>query len=441
MKNLILFFICLSFLLQGAQLARASEENFPLSDLNQAEMDWIVPYSAPALVDDAVVQAQLRDRILSDFRNRMSEPFKIPGTLRARTEFWFDIYTRYGQSDHVIHHSRFPWIVFKVVNTTDLMLLGKGPKWLRTERGNKLAAKELKNVRLALSNLTRKSPAKYNSLELELADKLKSVPGSRTKVYREAAASVRSQLGQKDFFTNGLVNSSRYLPYMEEIFRQMDLPIELTRMPFVESSFNEKAFSKVGASGIWQIMPQTGKQYMMVNPLVDERNSPLKATKTAARLLHSYFKALHYNWPLTITSYNHGIGNIQKAIRATRSTDLPTIIANYNRGDFKFASSNFFTCFLAALYAERYHDMMFRNVPRLPVMEREVVKLTGRTSILQIQRLTGLDHRELMKYNLDLKISRGSVLPRGYNLHLPPGFREKFLRQVGQRERGLPLNG
>jgi membrane-bound lytic murein transglycosylase D len=385
----------------------------------------------------------LRSKILTDFGNRMSADFKVPAGLRERTEFWFDIYARYGEAFHIVHHVRYPWIVYKVVDTTNLLENGKGPLWLRRDRGNKLAQKTAADVRAALRKLARrKTYTNLSPLEKELYDKLLPLKGPRKKVFRFAAENVRSQLGQKDFFQRGLINSSRYLPYMEEEFKKLGLPTELTRMPFVESSFNEEAYSKVGASGIWQIMPRTGKAYMIVNPSIDERNSPLKATVAAGRLLRSYYRAMD-SWPLTITSYNHGIGNIHTAIKKAKSRDLAEIIARYHSGDFRFASSNFYTCFLAALYAEKYHELMFKDVPREPLQERETIKLSGRTKARYLTKVTGLSKEELLKYNLDLRSAfktNGNV-PRGFILHLPPDAAERMTRQVGSGEKSRRTRG
>ncbi|NJL23988.1 MAG: lytic transglycosylase domain-containing protein [Calothrix sp. SM1_5_4] len=324
--------------------------------------------------------SQLKEKILSDFGNRMTPEFLVPEDLKERTLFWFDVYARYGEAHHIIHHVRYPWVVFKVVDTTAILNSGKGPLWLRRDRAQKLAKKEAQAVRESLRRLARrKNFHALNASERDLLDKLSILPGPRHKVLKMAAENVRSQLGQRDFFQRGLTVSSRYLPYMEEEFRRLGTATEITRLPFVESSFNEAAYSKVGASGIWQIMPRTGKAYMIVNDHIDERNSPLKATAAAGSLLRSYFRALG-SWPLALTAYNHGIGNIQKAIQKARSRDLAEIIARYHQGDFRFASSNFFTCFLAALYAEKYHELLFKDVPRDPFQEREVIRLGGTTA-------------------------------------------------------------
>jgi membrane-bound lytic murein transglycosylase D len=377
--------------------------------------------------------ATLKSKILGDFGSRMTPEFMIPEGLRERTGFWFDIYTRYGEAHHIIHHVRYPWIVYRVVDVTETLLHGKGPTWLRRDRGEKMARAQMIEIRTALRRLARRTS--YDALpplERDLFEKLKSIPGPRRTVLAQAAQNVRTQLGQRDFFRRGLVNSSRYLLYMEEEFKLRGLPTELTRLPFVESSFNENAYSKVGASGIWQIMAHTGQAYMTVNDQIDERNSPLKATTAAARLLRSYYRAMG-SWPLAITSYNNGIGNIQKAIHAARSRDLPEIIARYHTGDFKFASSNFFTCFLAALYAEKYNELIFKDVVRQPLQEREIVRLTGATDARGIMRVTGVSQDQLLRFNLDLRevLKKRGKLPRGYQLHLPLGAGDRMTQRLG----------
>jgi membrane-bound lytic murein transglycosylase D len=410
------------------------DENFPLTEAPAATE---VPRSEQLSAQDVQKWRETRKKILGDFGNRISGEFRVQDGLRERTEFWFDIYTRYGDAHHIVHHALYPWIVYRIVDTTEMLRNGNGPTWLRHDRANKLATKELRTVRAALVSLARrKNYDNLPPLERELYDKLMPVTGTRKKVFREAALNVRSQLGQKDFFQRGLVNSSRYLPYMEYEFNRLGLPTELTRIPFVESSFNEDARSKVGASGIWQIMPRTGRAYMMVTDQIDERNSPLKATYVAGKLLHSYNHALG-SWPLTITAYNHGIGNIQKAVRRTRTRDLVEIISRYHQGDFKFASANYYTCFLAALYAEKYNELIFKDIPREPLQEHEVIKLSGNTAVKYLQRRTGLDKKELLKYNLDLKsaLRAGVALPRGFQLHLPPGYKVRLLRQVGEQDK------
>lgn len=377
---------------------------------------------APQLMEsDRASQLKTED-VLDDPFRRVDQTFHVPESLKKRTQFWFNIYTKYDSNNHVIHHDRFPWIVYRVVDTTDTMYNSPGPEWLRRDRGLKRAQKEKNEIIQALKKLSHRSGYKnLSATELEVFKALSHLPGARQKVFRLAAESVRVQLGQKDFFIGGLRNSSRYLPYMEEEFQRQGIPPDLTRLPLVESSFNEKAESRVGASGIWQIMPRTGRAYMRVDDNIDERNSPLKATKVAAILLKKNNRALD-SWPLTVTSYNHGIGNIFTAIKEAQSRDLATIIERYHKGDFKFASSNFYTCFLAALYAEKYQDMVFPTLAKTPLQERQQVILASRISTHRALQLSGIDRETFLKYNLDLKraMETNAFLPKGFELHLPP---------------------
>lgn len=411
-------------------------EFFPLIELPVEEPPVQAPRSELQSEESYRRWTNLKTQILTDSQKRISAEFSVPYGLWERTWFWFDIYTRYGEAQHVIHHVLYPWIVYRVYDTTQTLVNSKGPLWLRRERAGKLAKKESQNIRQALRRLSkRKTYIGLSGTDKELYNALVNVPGPRQKVFREAANNVRSQLGQRDFFMRGLVNSGKYLPHMEAEFRAHNIPVELTRLPFVESSFNENAYSKVGASGIWQIMPATGRQYMIVNDTIDERNSPLKATRVAAKVLRNYSRALG-QWPLAVTAYNNGIGNIQVAMRAARSKDLATMISRYHRGDFQFASSNFFTCFLAAMYAEKYHDLIFRNVSREPVQDRAIVQLGSTARAGKLPRITGVDRAQLLTYNLDLRnaFRRNAVLPRGYKLFVPAGPRD----MVDRRSLGIP---
>ena len=432
-KSLILTGILTTFIpAHSAAPMQTTREVFPLTKIpfNQQR-----PLPTEQLSEKS--WADLKAKILNDFSDRLSGEFKVSDGLRERAEFWFDIYTRYGEAHHVIHHMRFPWIVFEVVDATDLVLHSKGPLWLRRERGDKLAKKRIVEIRTALVNLSRKKNyEKLPRLEQKLFEVLAKVPGARKQAFKFAAENLRSQLGQRDFFERGLVNSSKYLTYMEEEFHKAGLPTELTRMPFVESSFNEAAYSKVGASGIWQIMPKTGKSYMIVNDHIDERNSPLKATAAAARLLRFYNRTLG-SWPLAITAYNNGIGNIKKAIKSAQSKELDVIIERYHKNDFRFASSNFYTCFLAALYAEKYHELLFESIQREPLRKREEVRLAQKTKVRRLPQIMGVSHEELLSYNLDLQsaFKTGAVVPAGYRLHLPPNMKKNSSERVGRQDR------
>ncbi|MCB0422735.1 MAG: lytic transglycosylase domain-containing protein, partial [Bdellovibrionales bacterium] len=297
----------------------------------------------PDISEEQISSFQLKavkefDRLeaLSDPENRVSREFDISEGLKPRVHFWFNVYTKYGSSDHVIHHSRYPWIVFKVINTEEIEKSSLH-KWTKYHRIRKLVAQERKSIRKTLQKLSRRrSYKKLSPLEKQLFDRLKWVRGKRQNVFKFASQHVRSQLGQRDFYVQGLEHSHQFLPFMEEEFQAQNLPKELTRIPFVESSFNVRAESSVGASGIWQIMPRIGSSYGIVGRYIDERNSPYKATSIASKLLRFNYRSLK-SWPLAVTAYNNGIGGTRKAVRKTQTSDLAKIIRKHYKGSFKFA--------------------------------------------------------------------------------------------------------
>jgi LysM repeat protein len=171
---------------------------------------------------------------------------------------------------------------------------------------------------------------------------------------------LRFQLGQRDKFIQGIYYSGRYLRDMEKVFHEAGLPIEITRLPFVESSFNVKARSRVGASGIWQFMRYTGRKFMRVSGTSDERNDPMKATRAAARMLRINYEMLQ-NWPLAITGYNHGPAGVARMVKKYKTEDISELVDERN-GRFGFASANFFASFLAAVHVEREAEKYFGKV-------------------------------------------------------------------------------
>jgi membrane-bound lytic murein transglycosylase D len=140
--------------------------------------------------------------------------------------------------------------------------------------------------------------------------------------------------------------SLQYIPTIKPILKDQKLPEEIIFLPHVESSYTPYAESKVGAVGLWQIMPKTMAQLMGEKHVGNRKNVSI-ASVAAAKLLRMNYKVTK-SWPLALTAYNHGLGGIQRAMKKTDSRDLCTIIANYDSASFRFASSNFYAQFLAA---------------------------------------------------------------------------------------------
>ena len=172
-------------------------------------------------------------------------------------------------------------------------------------------------------------------------------PGVSRATLGAAVDRVRFQRGHAERFRDGLVRAGQWEPHIRRVFRDAGLPQELVSLPHVESSFNPAAYSKVGAAGLWQFMPGTGKRFLRIDRVVDERYDPWRSSEAAAALLRENYR-ITGAWPLAVTAYNHGAGGMMRAVKQLGTKDISVIIDRYQSETFGFASRNFYTEFLAA---------------------------------------------------------------------------------------------
>jgi membrane-bound lytic murein transglycosylase D len=311
------------------------------------------------------------------------DAFAVPAGLQERVQFWENVYTKYTNDQGLLHDSQYVSLIYETIELADI---SNNPalsarqkdkeKEKRIKNAKKLVAERLKNLASVKDQTTLSGEdLRYWKLFEKIDEPNK---------FNEAARKgrLRYQAGQRDQFMRGITSSGRYLRQMEEIFRAEGLPIELTRLPFVESSFNLGARSKVGASGIWQFMRTTGRQYMRLNEACDERNDPLHATRAAARKFRQDFEMLE-SWPLTITGWNHGSAGVRRLVEKAHTKDIAEL-TDVRRGRFRFASANFFASFLAALEVEKNAVKHFGMLPVLPEVKGEEIKLVKELTIAQL---------------------------------------------------------
>lgn len=251
--------------------------------------------------------------------------------------------------------------------------------------------------------------------------------GVSSKRLKQAANAIRFQLGQADRFRQGLVRAGAWLPHMHDTLDRLGLPRELVALPHVESSFNPDAWSRVGAAGIWQFTRSTGRQYLRVDHVVDQRMDPFAATEGAALLLrHNY--SVTGDWGLAITAYNHGLAGIRRAARDTGSDNIADIIANYGGRNWGFASRNFYPSFLAAAHVHKNADTYFGSLDRQPPLESITLELPYYIQVDTVLEAFGIDRKTLRELNrglMDPVWNGQKHLPRGYRLRLPAGVGDR----------------
>ena len=127
-----------------------------------------------------------------------------------------------------------------------------------------------------------------------------------------------------DYLRRMVERSRRYLHYIIAELNKRNMPTELALLPMVESAYNPMAYSRARASGLWQFIPSTGKQYKLEqNWWVDERRDIIASTSAALDYLQ-YIYEMHGDWHLALASYNWGEGAVGKAIAKNKAKGLPT---------------------------------------------------------------------------------------------------------------------
>lgn len=378
--------------------------------------------------------------LLAESKDRAPE-FRVPAGLRDRVNFWIDIFAKHGKYQSVIHHRNYPQAVFAVLDfSAEGEVLSPVRFAKEKERRVKEATERVKIALLRLAGGNQPSSA----LEREVKAAMEKVPGGPGK-YSEAVKEdlIRSQTGIRERYAEAVQRSGRYLPIMERIFQQeFGLPKELTRLPFIESSFDYTAYSSVGAAGIWQFMRTTGRAYLTINSYVDERRDPIEATRAAAKYLRSAYQRLG-TWPLALTSYNHGVAGVAKKVRQLGTNNIVEIVERPRERLFGFASGNFYPEFLAALDIYEEHLRYFPEVRIEPSLQIAQMKLPNAISIHRVVQNTGVPAEELKRYNYAVSdnVWRGRYpLPKGYTLKVPKaaGLKMASLAQPSLAEPEVP---
>jgi membrane-bound lytic murein transglycosylase D len=341
---------------------------------------------------------------------RAAAEFPRPPQLEADVAFWRRIYTTVTTQGGLLHDDRYLDIVYEEITFPAAL----SPR----ER-----ADLVDNIRAKYERILRDLAAAAHDPQTADEERVRKLfpPNASPVALREAAEHVRFQLGQADRFKEGLVRAGAWERHVEETLQKQGLPGELSALPHVESSFNPRAYSKVGAAGMWQFMRSTGRRWLRVDNVVDERLDPYKSTIAAAQFLGINYSILG-TWPLALTAYNHGAGGMLRAKELMGTDDIVSIVRNYQSRTFGFASRNFYVSFLAALEIDRNVDKYFGHLERLPADSSHTIRLAHYVPMSALERALGTDRDTLRGLNFALMdpVWNGQrFVPRGFELRVP----------------------
>ena len=216
---------------------------------------------------------------------------------------------------------------------------------------------------------------------------------------------------RKKSFERLMAISDYYFPMFEEAFALKNVPLEIKYLAVVESALNPRAISRVGATGLWQFMYQTGKQYnLKIDSYIDERSDPLKATAAAAQYMSNMF-AIFGDWELVLASYNSGPGNVAKAIRRSGGKQ------NYwnIRKNLPKETQGYVPAFLATMYLYEYHNEHGIRPDKAIVQrfETDTILMKKQMSFKQVSDL------------LDISVAQLQLLNPSYKLNVIPSYKDE----------------
>ena len=233
---------------------------------------------------------------------------------------------------------------------------------------------------------------------------------------------------RKKYYPALMARAEYYFPMFEQYLDQYNIPLEMKYLAIVESALRPTAQSHVGASGLWQFMFGTGKQFnLKISSYVDERHHPVKSTIAACKYLSQLYK-IFGDWDLALAAYNSGPGNVLKAIKRSGGYKnywnirpyLPTETAGY------------VPAFYATMYIFNYakeHDLYPEN-PEIYHFETDTIRIKRTISFDQISEKTGVDTDLLSFLNPHYKLD---IIPfvkdRNYSVRLPRKYLVDFLEK------------
>ena len=365
------------------------------------------------------------DHLVQHHKLKCGQYFPCPDALRRRVDFWIDVYGRWRTNDAILHDAQRPHRVYKII---------KG-KACGTKGNTQFIKEQKRQIRLRLERIA--TLIEQNKTITQAKDKhyLNMFPERSPAVLRRATRNLRCQSGNKDGFRNALRRFGTYGPIVRRVLKDAGLHQDIQYLPFVESSYNPEAYSRVGAAGMWQIMPRTARELgLELNATMDERLDPEAASWAAARYLKDSKKNLTVAarskkanvsdselTPFVITSYNYGVNGMRRAIKKL-GPDFLTVLNRYRTKKFRVAVKNFYAGFLAARHVAQNSKRFFGSYSKGRPLRYDTIMLRSSVSIDRIRAVFGISLSRLKSLNPALTrfVWHGwREIPGGYPLRLP----------------------
>ena len=264
----------------------------------------------------------------SNYREPLSQK-NIPAEYITNVKFWRDIYSYFDSNNILIHSKVDISNVFKIVNLKNLY-----------QRESNAIIAEIKKNRIMKYQISEIK----NELQKCYSGKLCKLKINKSITLQNVIKNLRTQTGQLDILNEGIKRFKPFEATIKHVITKTKSNNNWLAIPFLESSFNPKAVSKVGATGAWQIMKSVGKKLLPINEFVDGRRNPIIASYAALKILREN-RIITKNEDISIIAYNSGLRNFfQMKKQMKRDNFTISEYLNFSKQknkSFSFASENF----------------------------------------------------------------------------------------------------
>ncbi len=227
---------------------------------------------------------------------------------------------------------------------------------------------------------------------------------------------------QRKYFARWLSRSGRYRQMIHAELENAGLPKDLLYLSMIESGFNQRAYSKSKATGLWQFMSGTGRDYgLSITKYVDERRDAEKSTQAAVAYLKDLYDEFG-DWYLAVAAYNGGPGTMRKAMRNTKSNDFWKIAQKKHlRLETKRYVPKLIAAIIIAKEPEKYG---FTSLNYEKPLEYDTFEVGPGLSLAAVAMLTNSDQQEIKRLNQELRTTKTPLDTKHYQLKIPAGTKE-----------------
>ncbi len=237
----------------------------------------------------------------------------------------------------------------------------------------------------------------------------------------------------RDYVQESLVRGAKYLPMIQNVFRAEGLPLDLAYIPVIESGFKTNALSKASAKGPWQFMKPTAKDHgLKTDWYVDERSDPEKATVAAAKYLKMLHKLFDGDWHLVLAAYNGGQGRVQRALKASRTSDFWSL-AQSSRYLPKETRA-YVPLILAAIIVAKSPAQYGLESAAAEALAYDKVALPRAVDLRRVAEWTGTTIDEIQSLNPELRRWTTPVKYPDYEVKVPQGTADKLRAELADAD-------